>query len=235
MTANQNRIMQTALPIAQLLPTAIQALTTPPRSPMPLNQKFADWLGFQTHGDLELIKAATAAQEWASAFKTSLQSRTNDRSGVFNTKEGQDSGRPRWLSIIGKSGTGKTHICKRLWFYAKEKSDWSRFNYFPKVIFWPDFIQTLRAGDAFEMRQEMKRWPVLFLDDIGAERDPTGFAAEELNTLLGCRIDRWTLITSNKDAEGIKAIDGRIFSRLIRGNNICVGIDTKDYSERTNQ
>jgi chromosomal replication initiation ATPase DnaA len=154
---------------------------------MPLKPKFADWLGFQTFGDEKLIVAASAAQEWAYAFKS---------------KES-----PRWLSFIGKSGTGKTHICKRLWWYAKEKSDWSRFDYFPKVIFWPDFIQTLRSGDAFEMRQEMKRWPVLFLDDIGAERDPTGFAAEELNTLLGCRIDKWTLITSNKDAEGIKAMN----------------------------
>ena len=190
----------------------MRELTTPNRSPMPLNQKFADWLGFKTCDDAELVKVATAAQEWASAFKA---------------KES-----PRWLSLIGNSGTGKTHVCKRLWSYAKEKSDWSRFDYFPKVIFWPDFVQLLRSGDSFEMRQEMKRWPVLFLDDIGAERDPSGFAAEELNTLLGCRIDRWTLITSNKDAEGIKAIDGRIFSRLIRGNNILVGINTTDYSER---
>jgi len=182
---------------------------------MPLKPKFAEWLGFETRADPELIKAATAAQEWATAFKA---------------KES-----PRWLSLIGSSGTGKTHICRQLWNYAKQMSDWSRMDYFAQVVFWPEFVQRLRAGDSFEMRREMQRWPVLFLDDIGAERDPSGFAAEELNTLLGCRIDRWTLITSNKDAEGIKAIDGRIFSRLIRGNNICVGIDTKDYSERTNQ
>ena len=101
------------------------------------------------------------------------------------------------------------------------------------MIFWPDFIQKLRAGDAFEKRQEMKRWPVLFIDDIGAERDPSGFAAEELNTLLGCRIDRWTLITSNKDADGIKAIDGRIASRLIRDRNKVVCIKAGDYALKT--
>ena len=78
----------------------------------------------------------------------------------------------------------------------------------------------------------MKRWPVLFLDDIGAERDASGFAAEELNTLLGCRVDQWTLISSNKDADGLKAVDGRIFSRLIRDKNICVGVNTQDFSER---
>ena len=93
-------------------------------------------------------------------------------------------------------------------------------------------MQKLRAGDAFEMRSEMKRWPVLFLDDIGAERDPSGFAAEELNTLLGCRVGKWTLITSNKDADALQAIDGRIYSRLIRDLNRCVGVNTVDFSER---
>ena len=197
---------------AQLLPTAMRELTTTNRSPMPLNPKFVDWLGFQTFGDAELLKMAAAAQEWVSAFKANES--------------------PRWLSFIGNSGTGKTHICKKLWIYAKVKSDWQRFDYFPKVVFWPDFVQQLRAGDSFELRQEMKRWPVLFLDDIGAERDPSGFAAEELNTLLGCRVGKWTFITSNKDADGIKKVDGRIFSRLIRDKNICVGINTKDFSER---
>jgi len=179
---------------------------------MPLKPKFAEWLGFQTLDDKELVKMASAAQEWASSFKSRLA--------------------PRWISMIGSSGTGKTHIGKRLWEYAKTHSDWQRFDYFPSVIFWPDFMQQLRAGNKFEQRQEMKRWPVLFIDDMGAERDPSGFAAEELNALLGCRVDRWTIITSNKDADGIKAIDGRIFSRMIRGQNICVGVNTQDFATR---
>ena len=190
----------------------MQEHITPDPCPPPLKPKFAEWLGFDTCGDPELVKMATAAQQWASAFKAKAS--------------------PRWLSFIGVSGTGKTHICKRLWQYAKANSDWSRIDYFPKIIYWPDFVHKLRSGDVFEMRQEMKRWPVLFLDDIGAERDASGFAAEELNTLLGCRVDQWTLISSNKDADGLKAVDGRIFSRLIRDKNICVGVNTQDFSER---
>lgn len=139
------------------------------------------------------------------------------------------------MSLIGFSGTGKTHCAKKLWAYAKAASDWSRYSYFPKMIFWPDFIQMLRAGDSFEMRQEMKRWPVLFLDDIGAERDSSGFAAEELNTLLGCRMDKWTLITSNKDIDGLQAIDRRIASRMVRHPNICVGIKAMDFVNRGNK
>lgn len=105
-------------------------------------------------------------------------------------------------------------------------------DYFSRVIFWPDFIQELRGGKSFELRNELKRWPVLFLDDIGAERDPSGFAAEELNTLLGCRMNRWTLITSNKEFDAIKEIDARISSRLVRGDNICASVNTKDFAER---
>lgn len=82
------------------------------------------------------------------------------------------------------------------------------------------------------MRDDMKRWPVLFLDDIGAERDPSGFAAEELNALLGCRMNRWTLLTTNKTADALKAIDGRVWSRVIRGENIAVSVNTMDYSDR---
>jgi DNA replication protein DnaC len=170
------------------------------------------------------MKLAQAAQAWASAFKR--------------------GDKPRWLSIIGTSGAGKTYVAKTLWRYANSHSQTAKtvqrggYNYnedtlyTPHVVFWPDFIQKLRSGSAFDLRNDMKSWPVLFLDDIGAERDPSGYAAEELNTLLGCRVGKWTLITSNKDADALKAIDGRIFSRLIRDENICVSVNTQDFAER---
>lgn len=179
---------------------------------MQLNQKFADWLKFETFSDPELEKIVIACQEWADAFKSKAA--------------------PRWLSLIGSSGVGKTHCAERLWDWAYRRSDFSKTDFIPHRIYWPDFIQRLRAGNGFELRNDLKKWPVLFLDDIGAERDPSGFAAEELNTLLGCRMDRWTLITSNRDAEGLKATDARIASRIIRGLNICVAVNAKDFSTR---
>ena len=197
---------------AQLVRTATQELLTPASPPTTLSPRFVDWLGLKTFGDTELEKAASACQEWASAFKAKAP--------------------PRWLSLIGASGTGKTHCAKRLWRYAKQQTDWQPFNYQPRAIFWPEFIQELRAGSAFDLRSELKRWPVLFLDDIGSERDPSGFAAEELNTLLGCRVGKWTLLTSNLDIDGITAVDRRLSSRLIRDRNICVSVKTKDFATR---
>jgi DNA replication protein DnaC len=76
-------------------------------------------------------------------------------------------------------------------------------------------------------------WPVLFLDDIGAERDSTGFASENLNTLIGCRANRWTIITSNLMLEQLAAIDPRISDRMIRKPNIVVEVNTVSHSLRT--
>ena len=199
-------------------------LSTPNRSLPPLNPKFCEWLGFKTCGDPELEKIARACDEWLLAFQKKQPA--------------------RWLSLIGSSGTGKTFCAKKLWNYANKHSSTGRtvrsnganwhddMDFVPHIIFWPDFVQKLRAGKAFDLRDDMKRWPVLFLDDIGAERDPSGFAAEELNTLLGCRMGKWTLLTSNKDADALQAIDGRIYSRLIRDLNRCVGVNTVDFAER---
>ena len=217
---------------AQALQIVTQELSTPVKTLKPLTAKFAGWLAFKTFGDPDLIRVATAAQGWATAFRCASSNGQDARSGVLKTNGIECRIRPRWLSLIGSSGTGKTYVCRKLWDYAKRNSDWSKCEYFPKIIFWPDFVQQLRAGNSYEMRQEMKRWPVLFLDDIGAERDPSGFAAEELNTLLGCRVDKWTLITSNKDAEGLRAIDGRILSRMIRDENVCISINCPDFATR---
>lgn len=191
----------------------MRGLTTPTPESKDLKQRFADWLGFKTCGDPELQKVVAACQEWGNAMRD-------------YPMEG------RWLSLTGRSGTGKTHCAKRMWEWAYKRFDWSEKRFQPRAIFWPDFVQRLRAGERYDIRTDMKTWPVLFLDDIGAERDPSGFASEELNTLLGCRVGRWTIITSNTDIEGLRAIDQRIASRIVRDKNICVGVNTMDYAER---
>ena len=76
----------------------------------------------------------------------------------------------------------------------------------------------------------MMDWPVLFLDDIGAERDTTGFASEQLNTLIGCRADKWTILTSNLFLEQLGLIDLRIADRIIRAPNHFIEVNTKSHA-----
>ena len=159
-----------------------------------------------------LVKSVVAASRWARAF--------------------QKKEPPRWLSYVGTSGTGKTHIVAKLFSWASKQFSTTSLDYTPALVYWPRFVQQLRSGDSFRLRDDMIRWPVLCLDDVGSERDSTGFASEELNTMLGCRTGRWTLITSNLDMDGIGKIDERIADRLIRGSNICVEINTVSYATR---
>jgi DNA replication protein DnaC len=174
--------------------------------------QWAEWLKVEHFGDLELRAMVSACADWAMAFKT-----------------GQ---KPRWLSICGPSGTGKSHVCSKLWRFASGRSRWHSFEMIEKPIYWPEMIEQLRNRSGYELLREMKSWPVLFLDDIGAERDTTGFAAEQLNTLLGCRVDKWTLITSNLTVEQLCAIDPRISDRMIRKPNLFIEVNTVSYSLR---
>jgi len=181
-----------------------------------LNGSFADWLKLATFGDPELEKLVNSCAEWAQSFKANHAA--------------------RWLTITGQSGTGKTHCARKLFRYAAHRSNWQRTDYLPAEVYWPSFVKELRDPDsnARTRERDMQRWPVLFLDDIGAERDATGFAIEALNTLLGCRVNKWTILTANLTLDELHEKDRRIASRIVRPPNICVGITTQDYAERAN-
>lgn len=140
---------------------------------------------------------------------------------------------PRWISLLGKSGTGKSHCAMALWLYAYPKFDWSNYEYIHKPIYWPELIRDLRNQERQKEVADMSRWPVLFLDDIGAERDTTGFAAEQLNTLLGCRVGKWTILTSNLTLPQLASIDPRIADRIIREKgNQFLEMNTESFGLR---
>lgn len=134
---------------------------------------------------------------------------------------------PRWLTLTGPSQRGKTHCAKALWREVKARCVWNpvHASYIPRFVYWPDFVDEMRGGDSFAQFNDMKRWPFLFLDDIGAERDPNGFALEKLNTLLGCRSGRWTVMTSNLAAEEWVKIEARIASRMVRDGSNLVSVN----------
>lgn len=146
----------------------------------------------------------------------------------------KDGEKPRWISLLGEVGTGKTHCANRMWGRMERKYEWHNFRYFHEKIYWPAMVQDLRSaeqGDGNWQRFiEMRSWPVLFLDDIGAERDNTGFASEQLNTILGCRVGKWTIITSNLLLDQLAKIDPRIADRIIREpGNEFVELNCESY------
>jgi DNA replication protein DnaC len=141
---------------------------------------------------------------------------------------------PRWLSIVGNSGTGKTHCAKRLFKLVNaSQSAYAECEFFPRFIHWPMFVDELRSGNRYEEVRDMTKWPFLFLDDILAERDPSGFAIDKLNTLLGCRHNKWTVLTSNMRLSEISKTEARIADRMVRNGGIVCDVKCMSYALRS--
>lgn len=200
-----------AKPIGEVAASALTSMQERQTTAKDTNIKTPQLSLFQTFNDpvLETMRAE------AQAFLTELSS------GL---------GEPRWLSFVGESGTGKTFLCNLIREAApahfKNHPSFKRAGYCVK---WSNLISGLRDGD-FSIHEEP--WPLLMIDDVGASTD-TEFAAAQLSRLLNERMGKWTLITSNLTLEGISnRIDMRITSRLVRGNNVCVEVETIDFALR---
>lgn len=141
---------------------------------------------------------------------------------------------PRWLSLLGKSGTGKTHCAKWVWDWFKSLYEWNptHCEYVPRLIRWPELVDQMRSGERFQEVRDMARWPMLVLDEIGAERDTTGFASEKLTALLCSRDRKWTVITGNITVATLASVDERIVSRMLRHNGIICDVNTVDFFSR---
>lgn len=179
----------------------------------PNTKAWEKWFRFETYGDRNLCALMDAAALYLGAF-----SRTPAQG--------------RWLSLLGPTGIGKTHLALRVWRYIHDRVKWDGCGFIESDIYWPKFVGDLRNG-AFDQARDMIQWPVLLLDDIGAERDTTGFATEQLNMLLGARSDKWTILTSNLSPKQIADIEPRIADRLFRQPNLCVHADTISHTLRT--
>ena len=142
---------------------------------------------------------------------------------------------PRWLSLIGNSGTGKTHLAKGAWKAWEGKGKWFErggVNMVKHGLFksFSKMCNEMRAG-AFGIFQSCADADFLVLDDLGAEY-ATEFSQRQLASMLDQRLGKWTLITSNLSMAEISDIDVRIADRMIRGGNKVVEIDCVSYAMR---
>src|SRR5688572_22129081 len=89
---------------------------------------------------------------------------------------------PYWLTLLGSSGAGKSHLAGQLYELA-------RCQHFLRnhptlvngvmFVFWPDVVAKLRDGKYWIIKDLIDA-NVLFVDDPAAERDPSGFGADML-------------------------------------------------------
>lgn len=127
---------------------------------------------------------------------------------------------PRWLSLVGTSGSGKTMLARKIKdICCGEFRTWTRITNY------------LREGE-YRWFQDLIRKELLIVDDIGAEYQ-TGFVAAKLYELLSERVGKWTVLTANLSLENIgNKLDPRIASRMIRDGSIVVDVDVPDFNLR---
>lgn len=142
---------------------------------------------------------------------------------------------PRWLSLIGNSGTGKTHLAKGIWKGWEGKGQYFERGGITMVkhgLFksYSKMCNEMRSG-AFGIFQSCADADFLVLDDLGAEY-ATEFSQRQLASMLDQRLGKWTVLTSNLSMNDISDIDVRIADRMIRGDNEVVEIDCVSYAMR---
>ena len=167
--------------------------------------------GFETFGEMKLCEMLNAAKDFIRDMAIGAA--------------------PRWVSLLGLSGTGKTHLARGISRFFKANAS---------VYIDPGTGAHLgRRGGFIGWRKvvdHLARTWFVALDDIGAER-ASDFSVSKLGQIIDARLGKWTVITCNFAREQIaEHMDVRIASRLGRGNNVIVdNINVLDYSTRSHK
>jgi DNA replication protein DnaC len=145
---------------------------------------------------------------------------------------------PYWLTLIGDSGIGKTHLARAVWkqFMTENRFE-TKFNKLENRIYgntgmwcsWRRACAEFRDGSYGYIEDLSNEWFVI-IDDLGAEQDTTGFIASATDRILAGRKGKWTMITSNLFLKEIAdRIDTRIASRMLRDGGVVIESKASDY------
>ena len=133
----------------------------------------------------------------------------------------------RWLTLLGPSGVGKTHLLKQLF------KDLSRQMRIKTSTGWrgAECAHIIPAVDLQDYRapRDFARYDLIYVEDIGAGADDRAGSGAVLRSrvaeLLQLRSGRWTMLDANLTVEQVsERLDGRIASRLKRDGSWLVEI-----------
>ena len=194
--------------IATTVRAALQTATQAPLTKEATSNTaaWAKWAEFEMHNDDQLERMVAAMGRFIRDIK--------------------DGAPPRWLSLLGPSGAGKTHLAKRITRWARTTGNAVHF------CSWRAFGEEMLTGDYSRTERLRDDWLVA-LDDIASKRDKSGIASDKLDSTLDARLGRWTVITANLTlAQIAEQLDQRIASRMLRGGSEVVSVNAADWNLR---
>lgn len=146
---------------------------------------------------------------------------------------------PRWLSLLGGSGAGKTYLADRIWRWYKNSKHFQPSIgddiVYPGTFFnWSRFANRLSQNEGRAELDDYMEEKLVVADEIGADRDKSGFVRDCLAKLCSARVNKWTILTCNMSLGDIERnMDVRIASRMLRDGSEVVDVELPDFNLRS--
>lgn len=152
----------------------------------------------------------------------------------------KESKRPRWLTLLGTNGAGKTFLARKIWKWYRNESGLFRASvaggeivYPGSFQSWPEMADLLQGNRGYDELEGLMSEKLVVLDEIGADRDKSGHVRDCLARLCSMRAGKWTILTSNLSLGDIqRELDSRIASRILRDGSALVEVEVPDFSLR---
>lgn len=128
----------------------------------------------------------------------------------------REPGTPPFLMLSGTVGTGKSHLAKAAAFTLATSGHPVLFQTAREILEQIKASYDRADEQTVHVTERQRSVGVLVLDDLGAEHG-TDWAHSELAALLTTRYEgrRMTMITTNRDLEGLAVEQGDVYGRLV--------------------